>query len=121
MARSSEFLEHLLDLLQPLGDVTARSMFGGWGIYHGGKMFALVAFETFYVKVDEHNRPEFETLGLGPFTYESSGGKRAVMAYYTVPTEALDSSPLLCQWAEKGIAAAQRAATVKKAPRKKKK
>ncbi len=120
MARTSEFLNHLIDLLQPLGDFTARSMFGGWGIYRGGKMFALVAFETFYVKVDEQSRPEFETLGLAPFTYESSGGKRAVMAYYTVPTEALDSSPLLCQWAEKGIAAAQRAASSKKGTRKKK-
>ncbi len=120
MARTSEFLNHLIDLLHPLGDVTARSMFGGWGIYQGGKMFALVAFETFYVKVDEQNRSEFEALGLAPFTYESSGGKRAVMAYYTVPTEALDSSPLLCQWADKGIAAAQRAASSKKGTRKKK-
>lgn len=119
MARASEFLNHLLDLLRPLGDVTARSMFGGWGIYRGGKMFALVAFETFYVKVDAETRPEFETLDLAPFTYESSGGKKAVMAYYTVPTEALDSSPLLCHWAEKGIAAAQRAASGKKGSRKK--
>ena len=119
MARQSEFVTHLLDLLHPLGDITARGMFGGWGIYCGGKMFALVAFETFFVKVDDTTRPEFAALGLAPFTYEASGGKRAVMAYHTVPTEALDSSPLLCQWAEKGIAAAQRAATTKK-PRNKK-
>ena len=118
MARTSEFLNHILDLLQPLGDITARGMFGGWGIYHSGKMFALVAFETLYVKVDEQTRREFGTLGLVPFTYESSGGKRTVMAYYTVPSEALDSSPLLYQWAEKGIAAAQRAAVAKKGSRK---
>ena len=121
MARTSEFLDHLLDLLHPLGEVSARSMFGGWGIYHRGKMFALVAFETFYVKVDAHSRPEFESLGLAPFSYESSGGKRAVMAYYTVPAEALDSSPLLCHWAEKGFAAAERAVVAKKDSRKKKK
>ena len=114
MARTNEFVTHLLDLLAPIGDVAARGMFGGWGIYHGGKMFALVAFDTFYVKADDTSRAEFETLGLAPFEYEASGGKRAVMAYYTVPTEALDSSPLLCEWARKGIAAALRAAAKKK-------
>jgi DNA transformation protein and related proteins len=119
MARKNEFVSHLLDLLAPLGDVSARGMFGGWGIYYAGKMFALVAFETFFVKADDISRGEFESLGLSPFVYESSGGKRAVMAYFTVPTEALDSSSLLCEWAEKGIAAARRAAA--KPARKKKK
>ena len=110
MGRKNEFVSHLLDLLQPLGDVSARGMFGGWGIYHGGKMFALVASETFFVKTDETSRGEFESLGLSPFVYEAQGGKRAVMAYFTVPAEALDSSSLLCEWAQKGIAAARRAA-----------
>lgn len=118
MARNNEFVSHVLDLLQPLGGVSARGMFGGWGIYHAGKMFALVAFDTFYVKVDEVSRGEFESLALSPFVYEAAGGKRAVMAYFTVPAEALDSSSLLCEWAEKGIAAARRAAA--KPARKKK-
>lgn len=120
MARTSEFVSHLLDLLRPLGDVSARAMFGGWGFYHGGKMFALVAFDTFYVKVDDTSRQEFEDRGLGPFVYEAGGGKRSVMAYHTVPVEALDSSPVLCEWAEKGIAAASRAAAGKKTRKKSK-
>jgi DNA transformation protein and related proteins len=111
MARQNEFVSHLLDLLHPLGEVSARSMFGGWGIYHTGKMFALVAIDTFYVKVDESTRAEFEALGLTPFEYETGGGKRSVMAYFTVPVAALDSSTMLCEWAEKGIAAARRAAS----------
>ncbi len=110
MPKPNEFVSHLLDLLSPLGDVRARAMFGGWGIYHAEKMFALVALETFYVKADDASRAEFERLGLRPFTYESSGGKRTVMAYFTVPADALESSPLLCEWAEKGIAASARAA-----------
>lgn len=80
MPKPNEFVSHLLDLLRPLGDVRARAMFGGWGFYHAEKMFALVAFETFFVKADEASRTEFESLGLEPFTYEASGGKRAVMA-----------------------------------------
>ena len=87
MPKPNEFVSHLLDLLRPLGDVRARAMFGGWGFYHAEKMFALVAFETFFVKADEASRTEFESLGLQPFTYEASGGKRTVMSY-TRPAEA---------------------------------
>jgi DNA transformation protein and related proteins len=120
MAGSSEFVSHLLDLLAPIGGVTARRMFGGWGFYHGGKMFALVAFDTFYVKVDDVSQADFVALGLKPFVYETGGGKRSVMAYHTVPADALDSSTMLCEWAEKGIAAAERAASKKTARKKRK-
>ncbi len=108
MPKPTEFIAHLLDLLAPLGDVTARSMFGGWGFYHGGKMFTLVAADTFYVKVDDATRAEFVDQRLIPFSYESKNGRREIMSYYTVPADAMDSSALLCEWAEMGIAAARR-------------
>lgn len=84
-------------------------MFGGWGFYYGGKMFALVAMETFYVKADAANLAEFEALGLVPFTYPGKNGERTVMSYRTVPSDALESSPPLIGWARKGIEAARRA------------
>jgi DNA transformation protein and related proteins len=114
MPPPNEFVSHLLDLLSPLRDVTARAMFGGWGFYHGGKMFALVAFDTFYVKVDEASRAEFERAGLGPFVYETELGKRSVMSYHAIPAAALDSPELLCEWAQKGIDASRRAAPAPK-------
>jgi DNA transformation protein and related proteins len=112
MPKPSEFVSHLLDLLSPLGHVAAKSMFGGWGIYHDSRMFALVAYDTFYVKVDDSTRADFS--GLAPFSYETKNGRREVMSYHTVPTEALDSSSLLCEWARKGIEAAERAANAKR-------
>jgi DNA transformation protein len=119
MAKRSEFVAHLLDLLAPLGGVTARSMFGGWGFSRNDRMFALVAHETFYVKVDDSNRADFTNLGLEPFAYETRSGKREVMSYYTVPAEALDSSPLLCEWATRGIEASLRTANRSKPKSKK--
>ena len=113
MPKPDGFVNHLLDLLKPIGGIRARSMFGGWGFYHAEKMFALVAYETFFVKADDVSRAEFGSLGLLPFTYEAGGGKRTVMSYFTVPADALESSPLLCEWAQKGIAAASRAAAGK--------
>ena len=117
MPKPNDFVNHLLDLLRPIGEVRARAMFGGWGFYHAEKMFALVAFETFFVKADDVSRGEFESLGLQPFTYEAGGGKRTVMSYFTVPPDALELSSLLCEWARKGIESAARAVAGKRKAR----
>lgn len=106
--RPPEFVAHLLDLLRPLGEVRAKSMFGGWGFYLDGKMFALVAFETFFIKADDMNRADFTSRGLAPFRYEMKPGKFNEMSYFTPPPDALEDSAELCAWASKGIDAARR-------------
>ena len=116
MPRRNEFVEHLVELLAPLGDVRARAMFGGWGLYADGRMFGLVADDAFYLKVDNANREEFARAGLGPFVYRGKSGPVA-MSYYEAPPDAMDDADALCAWAEKAIAAAARQA--KKQPKKK--
>ena len=113
MAPRSEFITYLLEQLAPLGDVRARSMFGGWGIYLGERMFALVAEDALYIKADEVSRPEFEARGLLPFRYEMRGEWKQ-MNYWQPPAEAMDDGEMLCEWARKGIKAAERAAAGKK-------
>jgi DNA transformation protein len=110
MARRSEFVDYVVEQLAPLGDVSAKSMFGGWGIYHDGRMFALVAADTLYLKVDDANRADFEREYLRPFRYARRKQGEAVMDYYEPPAAALDDRELLCTWARKGVAAASRAA-----------
>ncbi|HSM23090.1 MAG TPA: TfoX/Sxy family protein, partial [Rubrivivax sp.] len=83
MAGSKEFVVHILDRLQPLGAVTARAMFGGHGIYCDGVMFALIAEDVLYFKVDDQNRPRFEALGAGPF--RPYADRPVTMSYYEVP------------------------------------
>ena len=46
MARRSAFVEHVVEMLRTFGAVEARAMFGGWGLYHRGAFFALVADEA---------------------------------------------------------------------------
>lgn len=108
MAKRNEFVQHIVDSLASWAPVSARGMFGGFGIYRDDRMFALIAYDTFYVKVDETSRPEFEAAGLAPFTY---GENRVVMAYYHPPVTAMDDPQELAVWAEKGWQAALRAAT----------
>ena len=116
MAGENAFIIYLLELLEPLGSVEAKSMFGGFGIYRHGLMFGLVSQETFYLKADEENRADFEGKGLPRFTYQRKG-KELSMSYYQAPPEAMDNAEALCGWAQKAYDAAVRAA--QKKPKKK--
>jgi len=98
MAKKSEFVEYLLEILEPFAGVTAKSMFGGYGVFKEGLMFALVADDTLYFKVDDFNRFEFERLNLGPFIY-MKGDKPMPMSYYKAPESALDNSEEMVRWA----------------------
>lgn len=121
MSNSSDYIDYLVEHLAPIGLVTARSMFGGHGIYCDGRMFGLVAQDVLYLKVDDINRAHFEAKGLGPFRYEKAGGAAAVMSYYECPSAALDDQDILLEWARLGMEAALRAPAKPKKRRKSKK
>ncbi len=108
-AKANEFVTHVLDLLEALGPVSARPMFGGYGIYLDRVMFALVANDTLYLKVDEESRGEFEAAGLEPFRYTKKG-KSYQMSYHAAPEDALEDAELLRDWARKAVDAAMRSA-----------
>jgi len=125
MPRQDSFVQYTVELLEPLGPVQARAMFGGWGLYYGGMMFGLIAEGRLYLKTDEENRPAFEAAGGEPFIYDSGKGKPPVaMSYWTPPTDASDDAHALLPWARRAVEAAQRAqakkATAKKKPTAKK-
>ena len=107
MAQSSEFVTFVLESLQPLRGISARRMFGGWGIYKDGVMFALIAYDTLYFKVDDGNRTAYEDAGLPYFTYADKG-KPIRMPYCEAPSEGFDDPDILCAWARDAYAAALR-------------
>lgn len=108
-----ELAAHSIELLQPLGTVRARRMFGGHGLYIDDLFVALIAFDRLYLKTDEQTRPAFEAAGCAPFVYEGAG-KPVTMAYYTVPAEAMESPALMQPWGRLAIEAALRARAAKK-------
>ncbi|WP_426732858.1 TfoX/Sxy family protein [Myxococcus faecalis] len=117
MARMDSFVEYTVELLEKLGPVQARRMFGGWGLYFGGRMFGLIGDGQLYLKTDEVSRPEFQAAGCRPFVWEG-GGQRIEMSYWTPPADASDDAYALLPWARRGVDAATRAA-LKKTPKKK--
>lgn len=108
MARRHEFLDHVLELLGPLGHVTARRMFGGNGLYCDGVFFGIILDGTLYLKADELNRGEFERAGSEIFSY-SRRGRRATLGFFRAPDEAMDAPHLMAPWGRSALAAALRA------------
>ena len=103
----SEFTQYLQEVFELFGPISARKMFGGYGIYHQGLMRALVADDTLYLKADPENVGYFQELELGPFEYHKQG-KVMKMSYYLAPDEIMDDRELAASWAQRSFAAALR-------------
>ncbi len=114
MPVSPSFKTFVLEQLQLLGGVTARSMFGGVGLYHDGIFFGLLDDDTVYLRVDDLNRSDYEGAGATPF--RPYGDTSYPMQYYQVPADVLDDREALRQWAEKSVAAARRKRAAKRKP-----
>jgi DNA transformation protein len=71
MAQPTEFVRYVCERLAPLGQVSARSMFGGWGLYVDNQFCAIVHRDTRYLKVDDMTRPDFEAKGCAAGTQSS--------------------------------------------------
>lgn len=109
------FKDKVTHQLNQVAPVTVRNMFGGYGIYTEGIMFALIAYEILYFKVDAINRGDYSEAGMPPFIYERHG-KPIEMSYCQLPDDVFEDPESLLQWVEKSVAAARRS----KKPKKKK-
>ncbi len=104
----SEFVDNLNDVFWQFGPVSVRRMFGGYGVYHDGLMFGLVADDVLYLKVDEESVGRFTELGLDPFEYEKNGA-RIKMSYYMAPESIFEDPEQAKEWATLAFDAALRA------------
>jgi len=102
MAVSNDFIEFILDQLSKWGDVAVRRMFGGAGLYRDDKMFALVADDVAYLKVDETNKDKF--LAEGSLPLKPFPDKPVSMSYYEIPPDVLENPEELIKWAEESLA-----------------
>ena len=108
-----EFASYVVELMQSIGSVYSKRMFGGYGIFNDGLMFGLIADSVLYLKADEQTEDEFKTKGLGPFTYNKQG-KEFKLSYYQAPEETLENDEEMYVWATKAYNTALRAASKKK-------
>ncbi len=65
MATDARFIDAVREAMVPL-DVTARPMFGEYGLYFQGKNFALVCDNTLFVKVTDEGRRAAGRISVAP-------------------------------------------------------
>lgn len=92
-----------MEKLAPLGSVTGRGMFGGYGIFFDGKMFALIANDTLYFKAGDANRQRYSDAGSAQFMDR--------MPYFEVPVDVLEDDDALREWANESIEVALQSPT----------
>jgi DNA transformation protein len=123
----SAFVQSLHEVFERLGRIETRRMFGGHGVWHEGRMIALVAKDTLYLKADAGSAEHFDKQNLPPFTYVREG-KAMPMSYRLAPADLFEDREEAALWGRRAYEAALRSgqppkkkAAAKKAPVKKKK
>jgi DNA transformation protein and related proteins len=120
VAVSPGFAALVRELIEPLGPVTIKPMFGGAGVYVGGSFVALIDGDVLYFKTDEASRAAFEAEGMAPFSYETKTGTGVLTSYWRLPERLYDEPDEFRDWARAALAVARNAAAAKtKAPRRK--
>ena len=109
MSLQSGFLRYILDdVMGDITGITARAMFGGYGLYQEGVIFGIIVENQLYFKADDSNRSHFQKLQSQPFAYEGQKGKKIVMSYWEVPAQILDDRVLLRGWVLQAVSASKR-------------
>ena len=108
----NEFVDYVVELMAGWSAVSARRMFGGFGMYREGVMFALIADDELFFKVDSESVGRFERTGCRPFVYARQ--ERVVqLTYLSAPEASLDSPAEMLVWCQVAYDAALRAHTGK--------
>ncbi|MGH7224939.1 MAG: TfoX/Sxy family protein [Gemmataceae bacterium] len=103
---SRQYQDFILDLLSPIQPLPRR-MFSGVGLFMNGTMFGLLVRDTFYLRVGDATRAQYEVSGSMPFSYNRAGRMVRLAAYYEVPESLLDWPDELLRWTHDAIAAAR--------------
>lgn len=89
--------KRIVALLAPLGIITCRAMFGGYGVFADARMFGLVTSAgVLHLKVDGSNQAAFEKL---------RATRHGKMPYYSVPAAVSADTRKLRALARSSIAA----------------
>lgn len=108
MRDEREFATHVVDLLQAFAPCEAKRMFGGYGIFLDGLMFALIADGELYLRADDATRERFVAEGAEPFVYFKQD-KEYRLSYYLAPDDFFEDRDAAVEWARLAFDAALRA------------
>ncbi|ACA14789.1 TfoX domain protein [Methylobacterium sp. 4-46] len=97
------------EIFSGLGPVTVRRMFGGKGIYHGGRIVAVEVRGDLLLKADAASAPLFAAAGATQWSYAGRKGQAIRMPYWSIPADAYDDPDAMARWVRLAHEAALRA------------
>lgn len=100
--KHDSFKDFVLDQLRDMRGVTARSMFGGYGLYRGEVFFGIIHKGRLYFKTNDDSRDEYTTRAMKPFR---PSAKQTLKKYYELPADILEDSEHLTAWAQQAVKA----------------
>lgn len=66
MSSKPEFVEYVAEQCRGAGEITYKKMFGEYGLYCNGKIFALVCDDEFFVKITDEVKAQYPELPEKP-------------------------------------------------------
>ena len=97
MASQQSTVDFLLDQMAGAGDLSAKKMFGEYGIYCDGRMFAIVADDQLFIKPTDSGRAWINAQGM---LQEASPYPQA-KPYFLIDGELWDEREWLTQLAKR--------------------
>jgi DNA transformation protein len=97
--RPDSFKDYVLDQLGVLG-VTARAMFGGYGLYRGAQFFGILHQGRLYFRTDAASRAAYTERGMQPFR---PNPRQTLATYFEVPADVLEEGEALAEWARTAL------------------
>ena len=101
------FHEYVMaDVLGHIDGVTSKRMFGGYGIYLNGVIFALITGDDeLRFKADQETKKKYEELGGEQFIYTGHSNRKPTgMPYWRVPEEVMEDRERIEVWAREAKA-----------------
>jgi DNA transformation protein len=92
--------DFVLDQLRELRGLESRAMFGGFGLYAGGKFFGIVFQGRLYFRTDATTRATYVGRGKKPFR---PNVRQRLNSYYEVPADVIENADELGDWARTAV------------------
>jgi len=81
--------DFVFDQLRELRGLECRAMFGGFGLYAGGKFFAIRFQGRLYFRTDATTRPSYVERRMKPFR---PNARQQLTSYYEVPAAVIEAA-----------------------------
>jgi len=98
--KNDSFKDFVLDQLTDLHELTCRTMFGGYGLYHRATFFGIIHKDRLYFKVTPATASPYKEHGMKPFR---PNAKQTLKSFYEVPVDVIEDAEALTNWAAQAV------------------